>query len=190
MTVCIVMGVAGSGKSTVAEALARKCAAVYVDADDYHSAANRAKMASGEPLNDDDRWDWLSSLNLELRRLSVGHRVVFLACSALRESYRGWGFHQEDLGWMSVCLPRCNGNERSELRWESAHRGELGRPLGIHGRDAEHLGSGGRLLCARRAKAERQHGGLWARPWLGRTGCCSTARHEPATDHQMRDHRK
>jgi len=88
MTVCIVMGVAGSGKSTVAEALARKCGGVYVDADDFHSAANKAKMASGEPLNDDDRWDWLSRLNLELRRLSADHCEVFLACSALRESYR------------------------------------------------------------------------------------------------------
>ncbi len=107
MTVCIVMGVAGSGKSTVAEALARECGGVYVDADDFHSAANKAKMARGEPLNDDDRWDWLSSLNLELRRLSSEHRVVFLACSALRQSYR----ERLAVGLLDVRLLYLKGSE-------------------------------------------------------------------------------
>lgn len=107
MTVCIVMGVAGSGKSTIAEALARKCAGVYVDADDFHSAANKAKMAGGEPLNDDDRWDWLSSLNLELRRLSAEQHVIFLACSALRESYR----ERLAIGLLDVRLLYLKGSE-------------------------------------------------------------------------------
>lgn len=88
MTTYILMGVAGSGKSTVASALAERCGGRYVDADDFHSLSNKGKMARGVPLTDEDRSDWLSALNAELHRLAVDPKPVFLACSALRASYR------------------------------------------------------------------------------------------------------
>jgi gluconokinase len=84
----IVMGVSGCGKSTVAQMLAEETGGIFLDADDFHPPANKAKMAAAIPLTDDDRWPWLDMLNTELRsRTTVGQRV-FLACSALREVYR------------------------------------------------------------------------------------------------------
>src|SRR4051812_39135756 len=80
----VVMGVAGSGKSTVAERLAERVGADFLDADDFHPPSNVAKMAAGEALTDADRWPWLARLRGELRERD---RVV-LACSALRRSYR------------------------------------------------------------------------------------------------------
>ena len=80
----MVMGVAGSGKTTIGEALARELGWRYLDADDYHPAANVAKMAAGTPLQDDDRWPWLDRLNALLHL----EKEAVLACSALKESYR------------------------------------------------------------------------------------------------------
>jgi gluconokinase len=86
VSTCVVMGVSGCGKSTVARALAEKTGGVYLDADDFHPPANKEKMAAGIPLTDDDRWGWLDALNQELRKRSAER--VFLACSALKEIYR------------------------------------------------------------------------------------------------------
>ncbi|MFN6119089.1 MAG: gluconokinase, GntK/IdnK-type, partial [Actinomycetes bacterium] len=80
----VVMGVAGSGKSTVARALAAAVGAVFLAADDFPPDSTLAKMASGVPLGDDERWPWLVRLRFELR----AHDRVVLACSALRRSYR------------------------------------------------------------------------------------------------------
>ncbi len=80
----VVMGVAGSGKTTVAARLAERLGADFLDADDFHPPSNVAKMAAGEALTDEDRWPWLARLRGELRERD---RVV-LACSALRRSYR------------------------------------------------------------------------------------------------------
>ncbi|MDX2055960.1 MAG: gluconokinase [Polyangiaceae bacterium] len=88
MNIYIVMGVSGCGKSTVAQALASRCAGHYLDADDFHPPANKLKLTSGIPLCDEDRWEWLNALNAELLRLSKCEKDVFLACSALREAYR------------------------------------------------------------------------------------------------------
>ncbi len=78
------MGVSGSGKTTIGEALARRLGWRFIDADDYHPAANVAKMASGQPLDDADRWPWLDRLNALLRE----EENAVLACSALKERYR------------------------------------------------------------------------------------------------------
>ena len=78
------MGVSGSGKTTIGEALAAQVGWRYLDADDYHPAANVAKMAAGVPLQDEDRWPWLEKLNVILKE--QGNAV--LGCSALKESYR------------------------------------------------------------------------------------------------------
>ena len=80
------MGVSGSGKTTLGKALATTLSRPFFDADDFHPEANVAKMKRGEPLNDDDRWPWLSRLNSVLNdHLQKG---CVLACSALKESYR------------------------------------------------------------------------------------------------------
>lgn len=84
----VVMGVSGSGKSTVAESAARLLGWEYLDADAYHPAENVAKMRRGEALNDTDRAGWLTVLAALLAdRASRGTPVV-LACSALKQAYR------------------------------------------------------------------------------------------------------
>ena len=84
----IVMGVSGSGKTTIGEMLAARIGWRYEDADSFHPAANVAKMSAGQPLTDDDRWPWLRAIADEIDRASaLGERVV-IGCSALRRAYR------------------------------------------------------------------------------------------------------
>lgn len=86
--IVVLMGVAGCGKTTVGQMLARNLGWRYFDADDYHPAANVEKMRAGIPLRDADRWPWLDSLNALLRdHLGTGQNVV-LGCSALKQTYR------------------------------------------------------------------------------------------------------
>lgn len=88
MTVFVVMGVSGCGKTTVGMALAEKLGCTFYDGDDFHPAENVAKMASGKPLNDDDRHPWLARLHdLITDHLARGETAV-LACSALKKKYR------------------------------------------------------------------------------------------------------
>jgi gluconokinase len=84
----VVMGVAGSGKTTLASRLAEKLGVPFVEGDCLHPAANVKKMASGIPLIDDDRWPWLEAIGerMEVER-TTGHGVV-VACSALKRAYR------------------------------------------------------------------------------------------------------
>jgi len=86
--IVVVMGVSGSGKTTIGELLAAKTGAVFADADDYHSAANRAKMAAGTPLTDEDREPWLETLNALLLWWFRSGNGGVLACSALKAAYR------------------------------------------------------------------------------------------------------
>jgi len=86
--IVVIMGVSGSGKSTVGAALARELGWTLIDADDLHSPENVAKMAAGIPLTDDDRWPWLDRIVDELRRVTADGRSVVLACSALKQRYR------------------------------------------------------------------------------------------------------
>jgi len=84
----VIMGVSGSGKTTVGKALAEKLGWDFFDADDFHPPENIAKMAAGIPLNDSDRTPWLGALSdLLFSTLKTGRHPV-LACSALKESYR------------------------------------------------------------------------------------------------------
>ena len=80
----IVMGVSGCGKTAVGQALAQRLDLPFVDADSLHSPENVAKMASGQPLNDDDRAGWLNVL----ADLIAGEDRLVLACSALKRDYR------------------------------------------------------------------------------------------------------
>lgn len=86
--IVVVMGVSGSGKSAVGRALADELGWPFLDADDFHPPANVAKMASGIPLTDADRWPWLDTLAAKLRAVSDAGGDVVLACSALRQAYR------------------------------------------------------------------------------------------------------
>jgi gluconokinase len=80
----VLMGVSGSGKTTVGERLAQVSGRVFIDGDDLHPAANKEKMARGIPLTDDDRWPWLQLVG---QRLAAGDGPI-VACSALRRIYR------------------------------------------------------------------------------------------------------
>ena len=84
----LLMGVSGAGKTTIGQELARQLGWTFLDADDDHSLANRAKMQSGTPLLDEDRLPWLKAVRARVRaHLDAGENVV-LACSALRTAHR------------------------------------------------------------------------------------------------------
>ncbi|RYB06432.1 gluconokinase [Lichenibacterium ramalinae] len=84
----VVMGVSGSGKSTVAAQLAGRIGLPYIDGDDLHPQSNVDKMHAGTPLDDEDRWPWLDRVAATLNERSAGQGGVILACSALKRAYR------------------------------------------------------------------------------------------------------
>ena len=84
----VVMGVSGSGKTTVGEALAAALGWRFVEGDAFHPAANVEKMASGHPLDDDDRRPWLEALAAEIARDDAAGRSSVVGCSALKRAYR------------------------------------------------------------------------------------------------------
>ena len=84
----IVMGVSGSGKSTIAENLAQRLGWTYEDGDKFHPASNVAKMSAGHPLTDEDRWPWLQAIADEVDRVCKARDHAVIACSALKRSYR------------------------------------------------------------------------------------------------------
>jgi len=86
--VIVLMGVTGTGKTTVGEALSARTGWPFADADDFHSAANRTKMHAGIPLTDEDREPWLQSLHQKILAWLRDGVNGILACSALKESYR------------------------------------------------------------------------------------------------------
>jgi gluconokinase len=88
--IVVLMGVSGSGKTTVGRELAASLGWTFLDADDFHPAANVAKMSRGEPLTDEDRRPWLDSLR---ERIDLAHgrgEDAVLACSALKHAYRDY----------------------------------------------------------------------------------------------------
>jgi carbohydrate kinase (thermoresistant glucokinase family) len=84
----VVMGVSGCGKSTIGAQLGTKLDVPFFDGDDFHPPANKAKMASGIPLDDDDRAPWLAQIGAALATPTDGAGSRIIACSALRRSYR------------------------------------------------------------------------------------------------------
>lgn len=84
----VVMGVSGSGKTTIGTLLAHRTGVLFADADDYHSAANKEKMRAGTPLTDEDRAPWLETLHDLLKSWADAGTGGVLACSALKASYR------------------------------------------------------------------------------------------------------
>jgi gluconokinase len=86
--ILVLMGVAGSGKSTVGQLFAHELGWPFLDADDFHSPANRAKMSAGIPLDDADRAPWLDTLHAEIASRARRGESALLACSALKATYR------------------------------------------------------------------------------------------------------
>jgi gluconokinase len=82
------MGVSGSGKSTIAAALAECLGWTFEDGDKFHPASNVAKMHAGHPLTDEDRWPWLEAIADEIGRVCEANGHVVIACSALKRTYR------------------------------------------------------------------------------------------------------
>jgi gluconokinase len=92
----IVMGVSGSGKSTIAAALAEQLSWTFEDGDKFHPASNVAKMSAGHPLTDEDRWPWLQTIADEIDRVCKAGGHLVIACSALKRSYREVLVHGRD----------------------------------------------------------------------------------------------
>lgn len=86
--IIIVMGVSGSGKTSVGGLIAKRLGCGFSDADAFHSAANKAKMAAGNPLNDDDRWPWLDAMRAAIADNIANGQTHVYACSALKQIYR------------------------------------------------------------------------------------------------------
>jgi gluconokinase len=84
----VVMGVSGSGKTTVGEGIARAMGWEFAEGDSFHSKANVAKMTAGTPLTDEDRWPWLRDIGAWLGEHEAAGRSAVVTCSALRRVYR------------------------------------------------------------------------------------------------------
>lgn len=87
-SVVVVMGVSGSGKTTIGALVADAKSVPFVDADDLHPIDNVKKMAAGTPLDDEDRWPWLDIVGRRLQEAEESGEGVVMACSALRRVYR------------------------------------------------------------------------------------------------------
>jgi gluconokinase len=117
--IVVLMGVSGSGKTTIGRLLAERTGAVFADADDYHPAANKQKMAAGTPLTDEDRAPWLVTLNGLLQGWFAEGKSGVLACSALKEAYRHTLAAGMPQGAVSFCLlevPRALLEQRLQVR--------------------------------------------------------------------------
>jgi len=84
--IVLVIGVCGCGKTTIGQALAQELGWRFLDADDFHPEANVAKMASGIPLTDEDRWPWFDRIVAEMQRVSRAGKHAVVACSALKQA--------------------------------------------------------------------------------------------------------
>jgi gluconokinase len=103
----VVMGVSGSGKSTIADKLAERLGWRCEDGDRFHPASNIAKMSAGHPLTDEDRWPWLQAIADEIDRICRASEHAVIACSALKRAYRDILVH----GRNDVRIIYLNGTE-------------------------------------------------------------------------------
>ena len=122
----VVMGVSGSGKSTIADKLAERLGWSYEDGDKFHPASNIAKMKAGHPLTDEDRWPWLQAIADEIDRVcgAGGHTVI--ACSALKRAYRDILVH----GRSDVRIVYLNGTQELIARRLAERKGHF-MPSGL-----------------------------------------------------------
>jgi gluconokinase len=117
--ILILMGVSGIGKTTIGSLLAARIGWRFEDADDYHSAESRQKMAAGIALTDTDRWPWLKVLHERmLEHRQTGENAI-LACSALTEQYRevlAGGFAENEMRFVYLHAPSALIKERMKAR--------------------------------------------------------------------------
>ncbi|MBE0619216.1 MAG: gluconokinase [Burkholderiales bacterium] len=118
------MGVTGCGKTTVGALLAKDLGWAFHDADDFHPAENVAKMKSGAPLEDADRWPWLDRLNALLLDAERQGKNLVLACSALKQTYRD----RLTRGCASVRFVFLDGDEALLRRRLAARKGHYMNP--------------------------------------------------------------
>lgn len=118
--IVVLMGVSGSGKTTIGTLLASKSGAVFADADDFHPEANKAKMAAGHPLDDADREPWLKILNGVLRGWYDHGTKGVMACSALKAKYRETLASGISDGAVTFCLLELS-REMLEKRMSERH---------------------------------------------------------------------
>lgn len=101
--IIIIFGVSGAGKTAVGKLLAHQIGWRFIEADDFHSAANIEKMRSGHPLTDEDRWPWLKRLREQIEQsLAAGENAV-LACSALKRAYRDRLRVSDEIKFVFLC---------------------------------------------------------------------------------------
>ena len=86
--IILVMGVSGSGKSTIGRRLADELGYEFIEGDNFHPPKNIKKMQAGVPLDDDDRWPWLSAVRLQMERAEFEESNLVATCSALKRAYR------------------------------------------------------------------------------------------------------
>ncbi|KAL4524500.1 hypothetical protein Ndes2526B_g06705 [Nannochloris sp. 'desiccata'] len=118
-SVVIVMGVSGCGKSTVASLVAQRLRCPFIEGDRYHSEENIAKMRSGQPLSDNDRADWLTTLASIIHTSSNPPQFLVLSCSALKPEYRNTLSSTTSPGTVGFVLLEPT---KRELQWRLGHR--------------------------------------------------------------------
>jgi gluconokinase len=120
--IVLLMGPAGSGKTTVGKLLASQFSWLFADADDFHPPANIEKMARGVGLTDEDRVPWLQSIRDAMRQWQAQRKNVVLACSVLKRSYRELlGVHSNDRNVKLVYLKGSYGLLLERLRSRKGH---------------------------------------------------------------------
>lgn len=117
--IVVVMGVAGSGKTTIGQILAATLECPFLDADSLHSGASIEKMSRGIPLTDADRAAWLSAVHRQMADASTRGQSLVVACSALKQSYRTVLSGGDSFVW--VYLKASAGLIRSRLRHRTDH---------------------------------------------------------------------
>lgn len=100
--IIVVMGVSGSGKSTVAKLISDELGLPFAEGDDFHPAANVAKMSAGHPLTDDDRWPWLDAIAEWIAERAAAGTGGVVTCSALKVSYREVLTKASSLVWFTA----------------------------------------------------------------------------------------
>ena len=120
----VMMGVAGSGKTTIGEKLAERLGWPYEDGDKLHPKANVEKMSAGHPLTDEDRWPWLQAIADEIDRICKKDEHAVIGCSALKRAYRDVLVHGRD----DVRIVYLDGTQELIARRLKARKGHFMPP--------------------------------------------------------------